>query len=482
MAPITWDAYRTLNITSRDSHGMSCVGDNRFGQRCRWDIPGKKFSQICSILDGFETEAPAKAVPALRHLAELSLCEQFHQNQVLQKREEWKIAIQEATKFYENGKDLKEKNRELKRMLKEEREEREDLEREFEAETARTKQELKSIGSMSLEVSSLREKLNQAETEARDSKEVAQKWSKAYHECVADREKCISTLQAAWNDGNQKMVTTLKEEGEKAIRAIRSESKKVEMREKTLVTQVSELTEQLNDKLHANNTLQSELGQMKNERNTALSQMDEFKSQLELATEKIDQIGLGLQKAEAARVALSEEKQDLQARLSIENTNLKTISESKSQLEETKTALVQEMEALSTQLSSERHNAAELRQSLQTATDNLSRTQTQLKTVNEELSHNKDELEKLQVEFTQARQDSEEERRRLSMQQAASLARMEELIQEISYAKLHPFRTFFANLFEVATGWVKSVFACFGRMKTRKMFDRTTMEENMPSP
>jgi hypothetical protein len=55
------------------------------------------------------------------------------------------------------------------------------------------------------------------------------------------------------------------------------------------------------------------------------------------------------------------------------------------------------------------------------------------------------------------------------------------LVQEMAYAKLHPFRTFFGNLFEATIGWVKSVFACFGRLRRRKSLDPLTMEENMSS-
>jgi len=89
----------------------------------------KKFSQICSILDEFETKAPADAISSLESLARLSLCEDYHQGQAFEKIDEWEVAIEEATQFYESGRGLKEKNRELKDMLKEERLKREELER-----------------------------------------------------------------------------------------------------------------------------------------------------------------------------------------------------------------------------------------------------------------------------------------------------------------------------------------------------------------
>jgi chromosome segregation ATPase len=456
MAPIKWDAYRSLNITTRDSGGTTCVGNTRYGKRCRWDIPDKKFSQICAMLDEFETKAPANAISSLERLAHLSLCEGYHQHKAAEKMEEWELAIQEATQFYESGKRLKEKNRELKEKLKEERSEKEELERELEAEISRRNQEVKSIGSMSMEVSSLRPKLKQAETEAEDSNGVAQRMSESYTGCEAE-----------------------KEEANQMIHSFRLELKKLKASEKRLVNQVSELTLQLKTKFDAkNSTLLSELVRIESERDSALSQKDKVKSQLGIAAEKIKRIKFSLQEAESARDTLSREKQRLNAQLSIEHQNLEAISDAKAQLEEKYT---QEVGTLNAQLSSERHNAAELRQCLQTATENLSSTQTQLRTVKEDFSNSKDELEKLQVEFAKVQDDSEE-RLKLSMHQAASLARMDELVQEMAYAKLHPFRTFFVNLFDVTVGWVKSVFACFGRSRTRKAFDRVTMEENMSSP
>ena len=443
---------------------MTCVGNNRFGKRCHWDIPNKKFSQICFILDEFETKAPANAIKSLERLAQLSLCEQFHQGQVFEKIDEWEVAIQDATQFYESGKGLKDKNRELKEMLKEERLQREELERKFEAEISRRKQELESIGSIRLEVSSLRAKLKQAKAEERDSKEVAQKMSKSYDKCVAETEERISKLQAGWKDERLDMKTTLQKEAQ-TNRSIRSDLKKLKETEMTLANQVSELTSRLEIELHAKNTLESELILMKSERDLALSENNDFKSQLEDFAVTIDQLGFSLEGAEESRDRLSEEEKRLHARLSIEDQNIKAIGDAKAQLKEKYAGLFQEVGTLNAQLSSERRSGAELRQSLQTATNNLSLTQTQLRTVKEDLSHNKDDLEKLQVEFSKARDSFEEERRNLGMHQAASLARMDELTQEMAYAKLHPFRTSFVNVFEVVISWSKSVFACFGRWR-----------------
>jgi len=113
MPPIKWDAYRSFNITSRDSDGMTCVGTANYGNRCRWDISDGKFSQICSILDDLETRAPVNALSSLESLARLSLCEEYHQGQAYDKVAEWRVAIEEATQFYESRKRVNEENRRL---------------------------------------------------------------------------------------------------------------------------------------------------------------------------------------------------------------------------------------------------------------------------------------------------------------------------------------------------------------------------------
>ena len=461
---------------------MTCVGTTIYKKRCRWDIPYGRFLHVRRMLDDFETKAPEKATGSLKRLARLCLCEEYHQNQSFEVINKWEDAIEEATKFYEKGQDLKERNRELMRALKEEITKRVVLEGKFEAETSRRKQEVKSIGAMSQEVSLLRTKLKEAETEVRNSKEDAQKLGKAYDECVVDTAERIATLQAAWNDGNQRIATKLEKERETAIRAIRLELGKVEAKEKSLVEQVSQLTRRLDNTLIGNSTLRSELSQLKSDRDLALSQKDELKSRLEIAAEQIALLGISLQEAETARDMFAEESQRLQAQLKMEGQKLKAISDAKAELGGTNTGLVQEVGTLSAQLSSEHHNSAKLRLSLQMATDDLSRAQKQQETVNEDLYRNKEELAKLQVEFAKGREDTEKEHRRLSLQQETSLARIDHLMQEIAYAKNHPIRIFLVNLLEVTAGWAKAVIVCFGNMRTRKMFDRATMHENMPSP
>jgi chromosome segregation ATPase len=426
------------------------------------------------MLDDFETEAPAKAVSSLGRLAQLSLCEEYHQNQASQKIDEWKVAIREATKFYEQVKALKKENRELNELWSGEISEREELKKKVEEEISRRKEELDLISSMTSEVISLEEKLKKAETEARNSKDTAQKRSTLYDKREAQLNDRISKLCKEWSDKKLDFETRLEAEAETS-RSTRSELENLQGSETRLINHVSELTLQLETEFQAKSMLQSDLDQIKEERDLVFSQKDEFESQLASATETIDRIELNLKEAEAAREKLLKDQR-------VHDQKIKIVHDEKNLLEETNASLVEEVETLNSLLLSERRNVAELRQSLQTATDNLSRTDTQLKMVKEDLSHKNDELEKLQVEFAKAREEFGEERREFSVHQAASLSRMDELMQEMARAKLHPFRTLFANLFEVTGGWAKSVFACFGRLRARRALDPPATEENMSSP
>lgn len=142
---------------------------------------------------------------------------------------------------------------------------------------------------------------------------------------------------------------------------------------------------------------------------------------------------------------------------------------------------VREMETLKPQLLSEQQTTEALRQSLQRVTDKLIRTKTQLRTAKEECSRRKDDLEKLQVEFVTARDMLEEEKGILDVQHAELRARVDGLMQELAYAKLHPFKIFFVDLLEVMAGWARSILTCFGRMRTAA-FGRSSSQENVPSP
>ncbi|PVH78070.1 hypothetical protein DL98DRAFT_257424 [Cadophora sp. DSE1049] len=81
MASREWDAYKSLGITTRDSGSATCLGTNRYGKRCRWDIDHDSFQQIRAVLDRMEQRLPNDAVSSLDQLARLCLSCEFHPGQ-----------------------------------------------------------------------------------------------------------------------------------------------------------------------------------------------------------------------------------------------------------------------------------------------------------------------------------------------------------------------------------------------------------------
>ena len=96
MSPRIWDPYSVLNIIDRNNNTATCVGKTKFNKRCRWDISDVNVREIRMILDEREKKHPKYAKKSLNILAELSLCNDYHQGQASQVMEAWKAAIDDA--------------------------------------------------------------------------------------------------------------------------------------------------------------------------------------------------------------------------------------------------------------------------------------------------------------------------------------------------------------------------------------------------
>ncbi|KFZ14259.1 hypothetical protein V502_06151 [Pseudogymnoascus sp. VKM F-4520 (FW-2644)] len=96
MSPRIWDPYSVLNIIDRNDDTATCVGKTKFNKRCRWDISDENVREIPMILDEREKRHPKYAKKSLKILAELSLCNDYHQGQASQVIEAWKAAIDDA--------------------------------------------------------------------------------------------------------------------------------------------------------------------------------------------------------------------------------------------------------------------------------------------------------------------------------------------------------------------------------------------------
>jgi chromosome segregation ATPase len=114
---------------NRDSDGMTCVGMNKYGKRCRWDISGTSYDRIRALLDAMERRPPNESIQSLRELAGLSLCQDYHQDQASKMVSQWRTAIIEAAVEYENVQELKRRIRSLEESLATEEVKTEELQR-----------------------------------------------------------------------------------------------------------------------------------------------------------------------------------------------------------------------------------------------------------------------------------------------------------------------------------------------------------------
>ncbi|KFY10109.1 hypothetical protein V491_07808 [Pseudogymnoascus sp. VKM F-3775] len=96
MSPRIWDPYSVLNIIDRNSNSATCVGKTRFDKRCRWDISDANIREIRAILNERERKSPKFTKKYLRTLAQLSLCEGYHQGQASEVIGAWEDSIDDA--------------------------------------------------------------------------------------------------------------------------------------------------------------------------------------------------------------------------------------------------------------------------------------------------------------------------------------------------------------------------------------------------
>lgn len=127
MAVQLWDPYRTFNIfVNKDEQIVFCVGRevSSWNSRCNHRIPRQKVSEIHALLEKIALSPPEDASTALRGLAQLSLCEDGHQDQKIEVAARWKKLLAELSEEKGVEQQLRSENQRLLESLAEERRER----------------------------------------------------------------------------------------------------------------------------------------------------------------------------------------------------------------------------------------------------------------------------------------------------------------------------------------------------------------------
>ncbi|KUJ17629.1 uncharacterized protein LY89DRAFT_747307 [Mollisia scopiformis] len=398
MAPPSriWDAYRTLGITNPNKAGLTCVGEIRHGKRCRWDIPSDDEPQVRSILNKMETKAPFDARPLLKRLGRLTLCEDYHRSQLMDKLKEWEDVIEDAEKFWQRA-FLQVKARKVAlKMLEKERDRTSQLEQEIARWKSGEQVNIATLVSVvKAEAEAVEENILRQETEKKlqDSQAHAKKMSDNHQAVLGYWNDLIRTSQYKDKEAQtmlEKHAETVKElldtkhlfstcQGECEQLRIDinkqnsifdlngAELDKLKVNHTEMSTSMEQLTVQVRAKGRTNGRLKAELAQITDERDLSLKEKVDLKTQLDYANGTIDLLKLSLAEEGASSIALSDSRQQLEQELRLENQKLMDLKQSKSQLEDDHAVLAEQELELKSQLSNEQSTSAKLQQSLEDA-------------------------------------------------------------------------------------------------------------------
>lgn len=291
--------------------------------------------------------------------------------------------------------------------------------------------------------------------------DIIEGWKVAIREATHDYKR-ITTLRQTVRDLRHKLnaeesKTERLENRIEIERSFNDDAEKAKISLQTKLTQTEIAVKDLKSKLQ---NLSTSYDQLMERMTTDTSEWAVKRGSLEIIQQEQRQrmgfLTTKLKETEGSKMGLLKQIVDLTKNLQTEAQNTKAISEEKDQLQ--------------SQLSSELENIANLRQSLHTATDDLSAALAQLSSVQDKHLISENKTSKLEGELRKTAADFEEERQNLITQHMASLACIDELKQMMRGRRF--------PLFDSAIGWMKSIYEWFGtRNRWRKPV--TQLSENI---
>jgi len=449
MAVRKWDPYGILHITSRESDGMTCVWQSRYGNPCTRVITPDRFEKIHSILDEIEKVPPNDASPAaLQELAQLSLCEDLHQNQVPDILAGWDVAINDAAAEYQESEDLKSRSEQLERQLKVNEEVIQRMSTRFDEVQAQVRKEKAASTqhkerwtqveaanrSLSTRLEQLQSSLSRSDENSRRLQDLliqqrselstqltaARKASKEYkveaEMDLASRSQIIDDLRSKLDDqhrvSSQRLealeeVTAQRSLVIKEVDSLRSQlseqrgnSVRISRELKEAMTQRTEFFEKMetlrSELAAAEQKSNRELRETMSERTKLLAEVANLKAEL---SDIGDELNKQVKEATADKVDFLAEIDTLKRHLSVANQRSNDLQEALGQVE-SKQALVSKAEENSqARLANEQDKAAELRREIGTREAELASVQIALKRTQLDLEkgHQANEEEKASV-------------------------------------------------------------------------------------
>jgi hypothetical protein len=93
-----WDPIQVLDINQKPDGNFTCSGvKNNTDIRCGYNLRGETAARISNMIDDVASLPPRTAVPYLRALADVSLC-QYHKIQARNKAIEWTAAVERLSR------------------------------------------------------------------------------------------------------------------------------------------------------------------------------------------------------------------------------------------------------------------------------------------------------------------------------------------------------------------------------------------------
>lgn len=346
-SPATWDAYKRFDVTGRYSRGMNCIGTNRHGKRCAWDIPKVKYDDLRRILDWVETQPPQDAEDYLRDIASLSLCQDYHQNQAYRIAEGWRVMLKEISDAVATtGPTLEEKFQLLEERIGEEQKTKADLQAQVEKyKTQLSSLEISLGGQLHIErqnleaerrkVEALRNdrdnRLVEASKESEDMKKKEKEKDRIHAQNIAGLENTVAGLESTVEglENTVVMSTKQKEEQKEQIAGLESTVARLESTVAVLENMVVISTKQ-GEKQKEEIAKQTE-------------QIAKQEAELKTRTDNIDTL-------ENAKLALLQKVDNLSFLLGEEKKTREGVQTKSEKVESTNSSLLVEIENLNSQI------------------------------------------------------------------------------------------------------------------------------------
>ena len=402
--PQIWNPDEILGIHIQSRYTF-CVGAavTRGNARCRWQIIDDRLEQVRKILDEMGRISPSEISGSqlLSRLAQLSLCEEWHQYQQFDVLRRWNRVISDVSGQYEQMDKLHRVVRGLDKQLVIEREEREQLQKLIAAQS--TKNETRE-SDLLLRSKNLENSLTESHTKA---ERLRVQNAELYGELEVQRQ------------ASKEYRIIMREELDDLKAKLTQKSRISAEREKDLeltTGKINVLQSQLTIHRERSEKLRHDLDKTTSDRTDLLAQIERSRAQSAIESESVDQLKTKLDEAERNQADLVKEKTRIQSLLADKD-------DACNQLEN-------QMQSLRAELDEAERNQADLVKEKTRIQSLLADKDDACNQLENQVESLRAELASAQENLSQTRKVNEEQAAAYAVSQAASSAERTRLIEE----------------------------------------------------